>query len=1686
MSNAAMHLEAGGVVLVKAKIDADAAEQIVARSYHHPVLGSRQVVRLASDRLGKAEDLAMEFLGFNAPDVSAPIGIQQRRSLNFGTWALINDPKNAQYALDLVKQMKAAARQARSKPGHAWDRYTEMAKELGRSARQFLPPYWEEVGRAYKDLGNQTYAGRALNKSLEAERVHALKSDQARRRDVVLEFVLAGCLAGQALSDYGNDLQNHYQPAEAFTIFRDLCTRRTRGGLAPWATMAREFLKLAKAAGENADTALEEWLEDVIEAPAMSRPPLQFWKSCSAHCKRIVARNPAFAINLLRHTKPEPRYYGENQVWSWLELLESWGVLEFLWDADLRNAPPLGEPVAEWFVRIIHQLVPVPACVLEMLIKLAPRLKKEGVPIQLISVRYHSSIDIDVLEGCMQLGVAVASPLENQNFDITFNGWLTADVDHQLRNQDLLKSWQDERFAKQVFEGFSTALRCRGTASRRGYGQPEVSRRAFPLAANDRPGVMELWRRYTDDSITALENTGLASFEQTTADQNETLWPDALRLFPDLASRYNQIDPIVTLQKTLNAGIFDEYGWPGLEQLFETTGLSVHTGYNDRNLFLVYPSLVLTDNVHAYVLRKGADIQKVELRLPANATVMSAYPAGDDLQIEFRTEGYQTKLCWMSNPTEAYEAEGYRYRYGTDIEASTELPDGSTFYGGKSVRSGDKQLPRCEKYLHDGQRFWRKDSDYDHLRREQRWKIQEVDPHTGNVARESVPPWFEQTEGAVVDWRNAQLMPLPTGAESTPMGSQDGMTGWMSFLPRDGVIRCQGIDGRTSAFQDSHGSQVIGMLRQPGTDAYLPILESGSRSSSGGYRILAPSDGTVVADLSHFNLAYAWGQATVLPLEYWHFLRVRDEASSKKLRTISRDACELLIQTALADRDEIAATRATTGNTSNVEAARLLAAVNKLLPTAPKRLVTGMTKLVERAMREFNAFREKRETLNKAATEQPADGVAPQSDKIEAGTARWNLPSYHRYGEEASESITTHLAAVVQFFRGKSAAGALPLTSCDWFLMMHDLPLRSWQSYWEVAAEQLRNEPGPLQEWIEFLKFWISTGIAELPGTFHLLVGQRDKSAEDADESDSSRWAGGYAESIRVGDDFFITRRTSQYHYNQPFQILRYSTAAEPGTPPGFAIAETYALESQYDAEEMSQFIVAVTNATSPPIPTKDELKTLAESLSLTTAEIALSWIGGLNLDMYQSNFLPSELRQHLGLKTAEASAARQVFKNLNETVKEQLLRSAISENLAAPFATDRKVALQSLETAWREAIPKRLPVSAEFQKRLSSLSSTYRWANVNHEELLAVAGDAANHTLLKPKKIRIEAIKGSYNTQLQITGPENDANVLTGAFLRSIIQLVSLVQSETPSGHAARKAIPSLVNRVTKLLESPHTLLEVSSVSIYSDGKNTVTAPTWINTHLGKTKTDSKSQMVVYEDEMFLVAAIDGQHQGLITFRTAQLKDSHGLARLRGIEAIIPSDTYNPHGSAVNEVSVARSDGFQKLAKTIANSELEDGQWPQNPLLTAPETVKQIQSKWKLTEPTAMLYAQTLALPDPTSVNVCKWNGWKTSDYKKAAGELVDKQLVLEATRARAGRSIFLAGEWLDLKSPWLPIESWKLPHLYEIEWDLGNTKPMGGPLILRPIDELFVAAWQRVVDGDEPRYEEVKRVVKKSKKKS
>jgi hypothetical protein len=138
-----------------------------------------------------------------------------------------------------------------------------------------------------------------------------------------------------------------------------------------------------------------------------------------------------------------------------------------------------------------------------------------------------------------------------------------------------------------------------------------------------------------------------------------------------------------------------------------------------------------------------------------------------------------------------------------------------------------------------------------------------------------------------------------------------------------------------------------------------------------------------------------------------------------------------------------------------------------------------------------------------------------------------------------------------------------------------------------------------------------------------------------------------------------------------------------------------------------------------------------------------------------------------------------------------------------------------------------------------------------------------------------------------------------------------------------------------------------------------------------------------------------------------------------------------------------------------------------QDPGRSAPELVTEVVASHGLSEDAAVLYLQLLALPDPTDRNLARWTGWKPARIKKARTELAATALVVEAKRSRAGRGLFLPGGWYDLKSPALPVETWK-EALYPVPHHTVTVPTL-------PVPELFARAWQRVRDGDAPAFEEL-----------
>ena len=221
-------LREAGAILPGEAVSDRSVDTITARSYAHPVLDGRTVVRLVPGALGEAEDLSMEYLGFGVAAAPVAVGHGRRQALGFPAWALVNDPANGRHALALVKDMEKLARVAKSKPGNAKDGYDALAKRLGRAAPHFLPTFWEQAGRAFLAAENPKGAGTCFAAARQAEQVHGLPVDEDRLRDVHLEFAFAGALTAKALSEYARQVTQRRPAAEAYDLVRTLAVRRVR------------------------------------------------------------------------------------------------------------------------------------------------------------------------------------------------------------------------------------------------------------------------------------------------------------------------------------------------------------------------------------------------------------------------------------------------------------------------------------------------------------------------------------------------------------------------------------------------------------------------------------------------------------------------------------------------------------------------------------------------------------------------------------------------------------------------------------------------------------------------------------------------------------------------------------------------------------------------------------------------------------------------------------------------------------------------------------------------------------------------------------------------------------------------------------------------------------------------------------------------------------------------------------------------------------------------------------------------------------------------------------------------------------------------------------------------------------------------------------------------------------------
>ncbi|GAB2925730.1 hypothetical protein [Streptomyces mayteni] len=1624
-------LDAGAILAPDSHEGAD-ADGLTARVYIHPVLDDRRIVRLVPETLGEAEDLALDFLGLRRDGEAPTVGQVRRETLGFPAWALVNDPANGHHALALVRDIERLARLAGSRAGHAREGFEELGERLGRSVPHFLPTYYEQAARAFLAVENPRYAAAFFGRARTAERAHGLAVDEARQRAVFLEFAFAGALTAKELKEHVRDLTGRLPAAQAWAEFRQLTVERCAAGLPPYASFPQDSRRLIRAAGLDPAAEERELLAELLGSPAIVRAPRSFWTGYREALAALGRERPEIRRRLLE-ILPSSLAAEDGGDELWLRLLA-----EAQAEALLTAQPPAaGVAAADWLSRWAGHLSrgwrgprhsPDSYALAR---RMAPRLRADATPVALVQNHgWRGGTDLELLDLCLAENIPVADPPRRPRFDL--GSWLQAP---ESDRRDLAALAADPRFAPAL----STVV---GETGGRRNGEALDAVVAHPVLR----GVLREWLGARVEEFVAAPGLPAA---RTALDALLPFGATVAEVHPEALARLaaHRLGPV--LGRTLRAGIFDELGWPALEEAVRLVGEP--SGHQRQyTVHEAWPALIVGTATRAVVVGQEGVLLEHELRIPDQLHWQQPdFRYVDGQLLVTWWHGGEQRAYWSARPDEVFRLGGARaggwHRPNTAVTLA--LPGGGRATGTRPLHAGDTALPEERAVLGDGTGHWSLGT-HDRLHS---WR--EYDPTTGAEGRASLPAFLAGalTDDARLLAEHCSVLPLPVGLADTPLGTDGHRLGWWVRAEQGGkVLRAGSPDGRTVTLTGDGPRRIpVGAPRLPGGAEPVLAIHGGDLAlfEAGAHRVHGMLGSAVQAQPGG---EFAAGTPLVPPAPFWHLLRPRDEAGSRALRALTDEKAEHLI-TAVAEAEaeqratQLAAREAgreiPAAERRRAEDEAVAAAVARVLPEltdqALRRGVAGIVgiavrqvgsaarlavpKSLDAASRELAMFEEYRPPHGDNATLLRAvRGLVTPDPRM----------PYH---QSSSWAVLQQIRAAGRVLAGEPATGrplparyrAEPLPA-GWTTDERTAPSAhlDWTPLLAAQRALAHRATGQLlgDEEREALLLLLQA-LAEGP-----LAGRGALRRLVLVEQGVNARRGGQV--LRRGDRTVVIlavqredRETGRTHW----LALDHDPTGAFGPVAPFTLAEERAFPGRPTPAPLLDVVRLVREH--GPVPWRPEpAADLAARTGLGPVQAALLLAG-----------LPheptAETLATLGLKPKQAEHAGELLAALDT----QGLAMAIGALLPGEPAT-----------AWAEGPDTKAAASAwhgRFGDRHLVPEEAVAQLGLDPDAATAVLNPAHTPWLARTTTQRLEG------NRLQA---DDRAAVPSRGELTAAVTALATLAYGLPLDHPLRAALPAALEGLRRRLADPRLVLDLDIEWAESGGS---TARRLREAHGLPEAGGFGADGLLRIGEALVVFPWYGATEAT-WLRPAGLTgpDDPTFGLVEGVLGA-PRARY-----ALNPLRAVLADGLGRAVR--AGGEGAAG-YAQDPQRSVPHLVAEVAARHGIGEDAAAVYLQLLALPDPTDRNRTRWTGWKPARVRRANAELAATDLVVTAQRARAGRRFFLPGGWAEHRAPLLPVETWKEalhgPHV----------SSRGIPHL--PVAELFERAWARVLDGDAPAYEEL-----------
>ncbi|MFC8418299.1 DNA-binding protein [Streptomyces coelicoflavus] len=1653
-------LRAGAVLPPGTTGGGDRAVPVYARAYRHPGLDGRIVVRLtpADPFAGGAEagepagDDDGGFLGLRPEGEPVEVGVGQHRAMGFPEWVLVRHPSDGHLAMSLVEEMNKVARTVRSRAKRARATYESIGERLAGSVPHFLPTFYEEAGRVFLAAGEKAYAAQMFVNARKAETAHALQFDEARMDGVFLEFALADAMPTKVLSSYAKGLSSRVPAATAFRHLRALFVRLAAHGVAPSSPGAGDLRRLAKAvAGKNALAEEMAYLREVLPLPGTLKAPPGWWKAHRAALLELTRREPAARGTLLGLL---PSGWEQEELGQWIDLLEKTGAAEGLCDAALPAEARAADGTAGWTRRFLAlcrtddwRLAPP---------ELSPLVDRMA---DVLRAELHAEngtlpppvSDVDLLDQLLALRIPVADPAERPWLDL--QSWAARD-----ERRDLVALETDTRFRGVFRSGCPTY-------EREGIDRHTVTRLAE--SPGGRPMLAEWLAGISREYLTS----GLGDFALSGPFEALNWLPGEI-----LATAEQEVrDALSTgmaavLARALRDGIVDELGWPAWDEAIGSTASP-----EEARATLVaeaWPHLVVLDGTHARVIDAEGTVLRHELRLPDDAGRPDVRYVDGGLLVSWHVSATSTSYGYwyhsdtgVSPPTELVGAVHSSHACHVDGSGGTNgmppvslpLPGGGRTTGRGVLRPGDTHVPWRQRVIGDGTSYWVWVDDW---AREKNSTWHAYDPADDAVGERGGPDWFAEglraaPEGSTLG--TAWLLPAPSAEPGPVCAPVDGLLGWRVIIRPDGSRHGEDLAGHSVVVPWRVGGSPENVLLFPGTDRAVTVMRW-----SGDLQ-LRDSDHAVLAHLRRDQTAGPFSAGTPLlpPLRYWHLLRPRDPQGSAALRRVDDGVAAELLAAAVAETtgDEAA-------DAGAADRDAVLAPVRTLFPEvgheALLRGITGVARYAAEQQRVLDGLLARLDSAVRGVTPEeprPALGNRLLASALNgAGLTERDARWYYDFDHSLFE-LPRFLARSMKSLAEPAPAGIfhLSLDKQEPLEHLNGLALPELPAVLALRAASEATVEEHRQALDTFLGELDAHGLTELDPSHW----RRVHLAFDPETFDGPGGTYGYTRGtvLDLEGGAFLLFPDDWYQFVReygPHEVKGRHYGAAYHDPSG-----RFEVPAPYTTVSEEPFVPEPTRAPGwvgafraelaerGPVPWRAEAAEEFARLTGVTPTLARLVLAGMPQTDDKRTNVPSATLKVIGVKSADARVSKDELRSLDSSALRAVLAALLPTEPSRLWTRGPHVARAA--EVWNERLGRRTPLPEDVLHDAVRTVEPVGWAPA--DALRGFADLATEPRLTKDLTWSF----GRHSLVTAENGPRFDSSVLKGS-----VATVAWLAHRLPSGDPLRARLPGVLTALRERLAHPGLLLDLDRRGVdWEAFRRAAGDPTETGDGF----------------ERYGAVVLGAEPTDPIPAVRPALLDASGNDP--HLAALYPGERPNAQETALGLVHDRQ---FAELladpGNPIAGERDADGLWwPQDPARSVPDLVGEAAKRYGLGEDAAVLYLMLLAMPDPTDRNTARWTGWGgqrggTARLRAARAELAATDLVVEGSRPKAGRTLFLPGGWTQPPNPHLPLERWKLP-LYDL---LEGEAPVLGVVVpTRPVAALYREAWRRVQDGHGPRLEEL-----------